>query len=198
MVCTHDASVIYEKQCVILYSGMCKQHMPPRKVLKKDWYSLTSWILEGSTCSVFAVILMRRQSILRVVPSVVYFLIRYETQIEHLRLNISLEVWSLTAKVFPPPLTPQFACVDCVWIECWCYCVELRRRIQAMEMRRYLKILRISYRDHVTNKEVCAKIQQATGPHKDLLTIVKRRKLQWYGHVSCWSDLAKTILQGTV
>ena len=29
-------------------------------------------------------------------------------------------------------------------------------------------------------------------------TIVKRRKLQWYGHVSRSSGLAKTILQGTV
>ena len=28
--------------------------------------------------------------------------------------------------------------------------------------------------------------------------IVKRRKLQWYGHVSRSSGLAKTILQGTV
>ena len=35
-------------------------------------------------------------------------------------------------------------------------------------------------------------------PHEDLLTIVKRRKLQWYGHVSRSSGLAKTILQGTV
>ena len=54
------------------------------------------------------------------------------------------------------------------------------------------------YKDHVTNKEVHAKIQQAIPPHKDLLTIIKRRKLQWYGHVSHSSDLAKTILQGTV
>ena len=41
-------------------------------------------------------------------------------------------------------------------------------------------------------------MQQAIGPHEDLLTIVKRRKLQWYGHVSRFSGLAKTILQGTV
>ena len=27
---------------------------------------------------------------------------------------------------------------------------------------------------------------------------IKRHKLQWYGHVSRSSDLAKTILQGTV
>ena len=49
-----------------------------------------------------------------------------------------------------------------------------------------------------SNEEVHAKIQQAIGPHEDLLTIVKRRKLQWYGHVSRSSGLAKTILQGTV
>ena len=45
---------------------------------------------------------------------------------------------------------------------------------------------------------ICAKIQNAIGPHEDLLTVVKRRKLQWYGHVSRSSGLAKTILQGTV
>ena len=67
-----------------------------------------------------------------------------------------------------------------------------------MEMRCYRKILHISYKDHVTNEEVRAKIQLAIGPHEDLLTIVKRRKLQWYGHVPRSSGLAKTILQGTV
>ena len=67
-----------------------------------------------------------------------------------------------------------------------------------MEMRCYRKIPHISYKDHVTNKKVCAKIQQAIGPHEDLLTIVKRQKLQWYGHVSHSSGLARTILRGTV
>ena len=38
-----------------------------------------------------------------------------------------------------------------------------------------------------------AKLQQAIGPDEDLLTMVKRRKLQWYGHVSRSSDLAKSI-----
>ena len=64
-------------------------------------------------------------------------------------------------------------------------------------MRCDRKILRISYKDHVTNEEVRAKIQRAIRPHDDLLTIVKRRKLQWYGQVSRSSGLAKTILQGT-
>ena len=67
-----------------------------------------------------------------------------------------------------------------------------------MEMRCYHKILCLSFKDHVINKEVHAKIQHAIGPHEDLPTIVKRHKLQWYGHVSRSSGLAETILQGTV
>ena len=82
--------------------------------------------------------------------------------------------------------------------ESWTLTAELQRRIQVMEMRCYRKILRILYKDHVTNEEVRAKIQQAIGPHRDLLTTVKRRKLQWYGHVSRSLGLAKTISQGTV
>ena len=82
--------------------------------------------------------------------------------------------------------------------ESWTLTADLQRKIQAMEMRCYRKILHISYKDHVTNEEVRAKIQQAIGPHEYLLTIVKRRKLQWYGHVSRSSGLAKTILQSTV
>ena len=55
-----------------------------------------------------------------------------------------------------------------------------------------------SFVSDVYKRQVRAKIQQAIGPHKDLLTIVKRFKLQWYGHVSRSSGLAETILQGTV
>ena len=65
-------------------------------------------------------------------------------------------------------------------------------------MRCYRKILCISCKAHVTNKEVRSKIQQAIGPHEDLLSTIKTCKLQWYGHVSRSSGLAKTILQGTV
>ena len=88
--------------------------------------------------------------------------------------------------------TFQYAC------ESWTLTAELQRRIQAIEMRYYRNILHIAYKDHVINEEVRAKIQQAIRPHEDHLTIVKRRKLQWYGHVSLSSGLAKTILQGKV
>ena len=51
---------------------------------------------------------------------------------------------------------------------------------QQSSKEKYKPWKHISYRDHVTNKEAHAKIQQAVGLHEDLLTIVKRRKLLWY------------------
>ena len=89
---------------------------------------------------------------------------------------------SLVASIF------LYAC------ESWTLTAELQRRIQAVEMRCYRKMLHISYKDHVTNEEVHANIQQAIGPQEDLLITVKRRKLQWYGHVSRSSGLAKNHL----
>ena len=61
--------------------------------------------------------------------------------------------------------------------ESWTPTAELQRRIQAVEKRCYRKILRISYKDHATNEEARAKIQQAIGPQEDQ-TIVKRRRLR--------------------
>ena len=82
--------------------------------------------------------------------------------------------------------------------ESWTLTTKLQGRIQAMEMRCY----RRHYTFHTktmlpTRKTICAKLQQAIGPLEDL-TIVTRRKLQWYGHVSRSLGLAKTILQDTV
>ena len=65
-------------------------------------------------------------------------------------------------------------------------------------MRCYHRLSNISYKDHVNNEEVRRKIQTAIGEYDELLTLVKKRKLRWFGHVSRSSGLAKTTLQGTV
>ena len=75
---------------------------------------------------------------------------------------------------------------------------DIERRIQALEMRCFRKLLGISYRDHITNEEVKARIENAVGLYEDLLTSVKRRKLKWYGHDTRSPGLAKATLQGTV
>ena len=82
--------------------------------------------------------------------------------------------------------------------ESWTLTAELEKRTLAYEMRCYRRLLNISYKDHVTNEEVRRKIQAAIGEYDELLTLVKKRKLRWFGHVSRSSGLAKTILQGTV
>ena len=51
---------------------------------------------------------------------------------------------------------------------------------------------------HNTNMKVNRKIQAAIGEYDDILTLVKKQKLRWFGHVSRSSGLAKTILQGTM
>ena len=65
--------------------------------------------------------------------------------------------------------------------ESWTLTAEVERRIQALEMRCYRRLLNISYKDHVANEEVRSRIQNAIGVHDDLLTMVKKRKLRWYG-----------------
>ena len=82
--------------------------------------------------------------------------------------------------------------------ESWTLTAEIERRSQALEMRCYRRLLNISHKDHVTNEEVCNRIQNAIGVHDDLLTMVKKKKLRWYGHIPRSSGMAKTILQGTV
>ena len=85
-----------------------------------------------------------------------------------------------------------FAC------ESWTLTGELEKRMQAFAMRCYRRLLNISYKDHITNEEVHRKVQAAIGEYDELLTLVKKQKLRWFGHVSRSFRLAKTILQGTV
>ena len=63
---------------------------------------------------------------------------------------------SLSSKIqlMRPLVTSIFLCA----CESWTLTAELKRRIQAMEMWCYHKILRFSCTDHVTNEEVWAKI----------------------------------------
>ena len=50
--------------------------------------------------------------------------------------------------------------------ESWTLTAELEKRTQAFEIRCYRRLLNISYKDHVTNEEVCKKIQTAIGEYE--------------------------------
>ena len=62
-------------------------------------------------------------------------------------------------------------------------------------MKCYRRLLKISYKDHVTNEEDCRQIQVIIEEYGELLNMVKKWKQRWFGHVSRSSGLAKTILQ---
>ena len=68
--------------------------------------------------------------------------------------------------------------------EAWTLTAELEKRTRAFEMKCYRRLLNILYKDHVTNEEARRKIQAAIGEYDELLTLVKKRKLRWFGHVS--------------
>ena len=70
--------------------------------------------------------------------------------------------------------------------------------MQVFEMTCYRMPLKILYNDHVTNGEICRTIQATIGEYDHLMTLVKKQKLKWFGHVSRSSGLAKTVLQGKV
>ena len=82
--------------------------------------------------------------------------------------------------------------------ETWTMTKEMEKRIQALEMKCFRRILGITYKDRVTNKEVKRKIRAEIGPYQELLNVVIQRKLRWLGHVLRSNGLSKMCLQGTV
>ena len=68
--------------------------------------------------------------------------------------------------------------------ESWTLNAQSEKRINAFEMKCYRKILRIPYTAHRTNENVKDEIVHQCGNQETLLSIVKRRKIQWFGHVT--------------
>ena len=66
------------------------------------------------------------------------------------------------------------------------------------QIQRYLILLNISYKDHVTIQQVGSRILDAAGEHVNFLTMVEKRTLKGCGYISRSTDMAKIILQGTV
>ena len=83
--------------------------------------------------------------------------------------------------------------------EIWKLTAKLEKRILAFEMKNFRKLLDITYLDRITNLEIVKPISSPlTNPFIDILTLVKRRKLKLYGHVTRDDGLSKIILLGNV
>ena len=82
--------------------------------------------------------------------------------------------------------------------ETWTINKEIEKRITAFENKCYRRILNIKFQDKVSNERLHQMLDEAIGSRDQLMDIIKRRKLKWYGHVTRGNGLSKTILQGTV
>ena len=75
-------------------------------------------------------------------------------------------------------------------VETWAINKTDEKRILAFENRCYRWLLRIKWKDHVTNKEVHEQI----GRPVSLITIIKYRKLELFGHVTRMHDGQHALL----
>ena len=83
--------------------------------------------------------------------------------------------------------------------ESWTLTATMSKKIESFETKAFRRLLRISWVEHRTNLDVIRCIEDLAGPQEPLLSVVKRRKLGWFGHISRRDgSLAKTIMQGTL
>lgn len=81
--------------------------------------------------------------------------------------------------------------------ETWTLTEELSKRLEAFEMWLYRRILKVPWTDHVTNVDILKKMKK----EKEVLTIVKTRKIQYLGHIMRNGNryhLLQSILQGKI
>ena len=110
-------------------------------------------------------------------------------------------IWRNREISFPTKLKLYKALIQTILLygsESWTLTAETTKRIQSFEMKCYRKLLGISWREHKTNEFVKSQITLLAGPQEPLLTIIKKKKLSWFGHVTRHNTLPKTVLQGTL
>ena len=83
--------------------------------------------------------------------------------------------------------------------ESWTYNKCLEKRIYAFELRCFRRVLGITWKQKITNVEVEQRIRLLIGNYEPLLVTARRRKLQWFGHITRQNGtLAHDIMHGAV
>ena len=78
--------------------------------------------------------------------------------------------------------------------ESWTINAADRKRLNAFEMDMYRRMLRISWTEHRTNNSILEELE----PARRFLAEVKRRKLQYFGHVVRADNLCTHVLHDIV
>ena len=78
--------------------------------------------------------------------------------------------------------------------EAWTILKDDEKKITSFEMKCYRKILRISWTERKTNASV---LEQLELKAPQLLNLVKKQKLSYFGHIKRHNTLEKLFLKGT-
>ena len=79
--------------------------------------------------------------------------------------------------------------------ETWTMNSDLCRRINALEMWIYRRMLKISYEDHISNERVLERVGEKTCY---LLSTIKERKMRYFGHIVRANGLQRVLMEGCV
>src|SRR5579872_3762450 len=78
--------------------------------------------------------------------------------------------------------------------ECWTMSTAMTKRLQAVEMWFYRKILRISYTRHITNEEVLNRMATT----RIIINTVRNRQRSFFGHVMRNREIESIIISGKI
>ncbi len=78
--------------------------------------------------------------------------------------------------------------------ETWTLKKDTVKRIEALEMWLYRRIGKVSWTEKQTNEAVLNRLQVK----RELLSVIRRRKLSYFGHISRHESLQKATLEGMV
>ena len=78
--------------------------------------------------------------------------------------------------------------------ETWTIDAQSWKRIEAFEMWCWRRMMRLSYKDHVTNDEVLRR----TNSKRSLREEITKRKLQYFGHVIRREKLQRVLMDGKI
>ena len=78
--------------------------------------------------------------------------------------------------------------------ECWTLTKDLERRLETAEMWYIRRIMRISWTEKTSNEEV----MEMAGYKRPLLETIRKRQLQFFGHINRADGLEKQILSGKI
>ena len=78
--------------------------------------------------------------------------------------------------------------------ETWTLSKESENRIEAFEMWCYRRMMRISYKDHISNEKVLEMVKEK----RNLLKQIKKHKIQYFGHIMRAEGFQKQLLEGKI